>query len=73
MVDPDIYVDASTSWGIGLCVGDLWAAWRLVPGWNTGGQDIGWAEAVALELVALWLAKTDQHDMCVVIRSDNKG
>ena len=52
-IDLDIYVDASTSWGIGLSVGNQWAAWRLVPGWNTRGHDIGWAEAVALELAAL--------------------
>ena len=73
VVDLNIYVDASTSWGIGLCVGGLWAVWRLVSGWNTGGQDIGWAEAVALELAAMWLAETDRHDMSVVIHSDNKG
>ena len=73
VVDLNIYVDASTSCGIGLCVGGLWAVWRLVPGWNTGGRDIGWAEAVALELAVMWLAETDRHDVSVVIHSDNKG
>ena len=73
MVNLDIYVDTSTSLGVGLCVGNCWVAWRLVPGWNSGGCDIGWEEAVALELAAMWLAETDQHDVCVVIRLDNKG
>ena len=73
MVDLEIYVDASTSWGIGLCIGNHWVAWRLVPGWNNGGHDIGWAEAVTLELAAMWLAETDHHDVCAVIHSDTRG
>jgi len=28
--DPDVWVDASTSWGIGLVVNGHWAAWRLL-------------------------------------------
>ena len=41
VIDLDIYVDASTSWGIGLMVGDHWAAWSLCEGWKVAGQDIG--------------------------------
>ena len=55
------------------CVGNWWAAWWLVPGWNTRGHDISWAEAVALELAMLWLAKTDQNDVCTINHSDNMG
>ena len=73
MVNLDIYFNTSTSLGVGLCVGNRWVAWRLVPGWNSRGHDIGWVEAVALELAATWLAETDQHDVCAVIWSDNKG
>ena len=72
-INLDIYIDASTSWGIGLCVRNWWAAWHLVPGWNTRGRDIGWAEAVTLELATLWLAETDWNDLCAIIHSDNRG
>ena len=34
VVDLDIWVDASTTWGIGTIVGDSWAAWQLAPGWK---------------------------------------
>ena len=55
--DLDLWVDASMSWGIGLYVGDRWAAWCLVDGWNNRGWDIGWAEAMAIELAILWLTQ----------------
>jgi len=42
---------------LGLCVGDKWAAWCLVDSWNSCGQDIGWAEAMAIELAASWLTQ----------------
>jgi len=35
--DLDIWVDASTSWGIGLYVGGHWATWELVSGWAEDG------------------------------------
>ena len=53
----DIWVDALTSWGIGLYVGSLWAAWQLMSGCTKDGQDIGWEEAMAIKLVAVWLTK----------------
>jgi hypothetical protein len=31
-LDLDIWVDASTTWCIGLVVGNTWAAWQLAPG-----------------------------------------
>lgn len=45
------YSDASSSVGIGVVIGDRWRAWRLLPGWKGGGRDIGWAEAVGMELL----------------------
>ena len=45
------YSDASSSVGIGVVIGHKWRAWRLLPGWQTDGRDIGWAEAVGLELL----------------------
>jgi len=49
-VDPDVWIDASTKWGIGVVIGQEWAAWKLVIRWNKDGRDIGWAECIALEL-----------------------
>jgi len=53
-LDPDIWADASTSWGIGLVMGGQWTAWQLKDGWKAGGRDIGWAESIALKLAVLW-------------------
>src|SRR5882724_158087 len=35
--DLDLWEDASTSWGLGLCVGDRWAAWHLLDVWAQDG------------------------------------
>ena len=75
-VDPDIWVDASTDWGIGLVVGNSFAAWRWklpLAEWRTQGRDIGWAEMVAVELAVLWLEQTGWADKDVIVRSDNQG
>jgi len=45
------YSDASSSVGIGIVIGKRWRAWRLLPGWKSAGRDIGWAEAVGMELL----------------------
>jgi hypothetical protein len=64
MVDHNIWVDASTSWGIGLLVsGKLVVAWRLVEGWKTVVWDIGWAKTITIELGALWIAVTGIFDV----------
>jgi hypothetical protein len=39
-----LFVDASTSWGIGLILDGKWLAWQLKEGWDTDGREIGWAE-----------------------------
>ena len=54
-------------------VGDAWATWRLLPGWNTAGRDIGWAEGIALEMAVYWLVASKFHDADVIFRSDNTG
>jgi len=43
-------VDAATSYGIGVVFGCHWESWKLLPGWNSHGRDIGWGEMVAIEL-----------------------
>ena len=54
-IDPDIWVNASTTWGIRIVIGDHWAAWQLSVDWKKGEKDIGWAEAIMLELAVLWI------------------
>jgi len=50
--DLDIAVDASKSWGIGVVIDNQWDAWCWKARWHFEGRNIGWAEAIAVELVA---------------------
>jgi hypothetical protein len=52
VTDVDAFSDASSGTGIAFLVGQKWKAWRLLPGWQSDGRDIAWAEAIALELMA---------------------
>ena len=57
-IDLQWWGNASTSFGIGLALGSHWAMWKWSPDFKVGPHqefDIGWAEAVAVEL-GLWLA-----------------
>ena len=74
--------DASTSFGIGIVVGKFWAAWRWAPSFQPGpGSEfnIGWAEAVAIELGLLLVVRLgDQinrhpHHNHILVYSDNAG
>ncbi|KAL1942665.1 hypothetical protein VTO73DRAFT_4905 [Trametes versicolor] len=74
--DPDIWVDASSDWGIGIVIGQEWDAWRWgVPYevWHAESRDIGWAEMVAIELVLRCLEERRWENADVLIRSDNEG
>lgn len=71
--DYNIWVDASTEWGIGLLWGTRWAAWRLQEGWRGPSRDIGWLEGVAVELAILATRVMDVRDADILIRSDNEG
>jgi len=73
VIDPHIWVDASTNWGIGVITGQLWAAWMLKPGWKADGQDIGWAKSIMLELAVIWLVQDGYMDCNITIHSDNTG
>ena len=52
-LDPDVWVDTTMSWGIGLVVKGCWAAWKLLEGWRARDGDISWAKTIAMELVLL--------------------
>nr|GAT50782.1 reverse transcriptase [Mycena chlorophos] len=70
----DIWVDASTDFGIGVLVDGWWGSWRLLPGWKSDGRDIGWAESIAVEIACLWLiADSDAIDTEFVIHGDNSA
>jgi hypothetical protein len=44
-----------------------------VDGWRIAGRDIGWAETIAVELAALWIADAGICDAHVRVYSDNTG
>lgn len=73
--DPLAFSDASSGIGIGIVVGDRWRAWRLVPGWKTkdGKRDIGWAEAVAFELLIYTITLIPGIGKHVLVHGDNMG
>ncbi|KAF5371897.1 hypothetical protein D9757_010604 [Collybiopsis confluens] len=51
--DLGIWGDASSSYGIAIVIDCYWAVWTWAPGFKIGPKhryDIGWAEAVAVEL-----------------------
>lgn len=67
------FSDASSSTGIGITLGNQWRAWRLLPGWNQEGRDIGWAEAVGMELLVRTILRTCGPLPGIKIFGDNNG
>jgi len=68
-----LFVDASTSWGIGLVWNGKWLAWPLISGWKSDGRDIGWAEFVAVWLALLVVIESGSRSISLILRSDNTG
>jgi hypothetical protein len=68
-----IYMDASTSFGIGVTYAQKFAMWRFIGLWQLNGRDIGWAEMVTIELVLSLLISLDIHTASVNFFSDNQG
>jgi hypothetical protein len=71
--DLGIFVDASTSWGIGILIRGHWAAFRLLDHWKVPGRDICWLEALALELLFYFLDAMQIRDVNLLIHSDSEG
>jgi hypothetical protein len=69
----EIYVDASTSWGIGLTYRGKWLAWKYKEGWFSDGRCIGWGEMVAIELALRTLVASKVSNVHLHLRSDNQG
>lgn len=72
-IDPDIWVDASSDFGIGLLFNGSWAAWSLAPDWRAPHHDIGWLETLAIELAINLIASCGFQDSSFIIPSDNQG
>lgn len=68
-----IYVDASTSWGIGIVIAGKWIAFRLHADWKVEGRDICWLETVAVEILLYILEAMGIANSTLIIHSDNQG
>lgn len=69
----EVFVDASSSWGIGFIMDQKWLAFPLIHGWKCDKRDIGWAEMVAVELALRAVINAGFHDCHFILRSDNSG
>ena len=71
--DMGLFVDASTSWGIGIVVAGRWAAFKLQKNWKVEGRDICWLETVAVEILVYILEAMGIANTTLLIHSDNQG
>jgi hypothetical protein len=62
------FVDASTSWGIGIIIERKWTAYKLAPTWKIPGRDICWLETIAVEIIAYY---DDTFDRLRSLHDDN--
>ena len=69
----EFWVDASSSWGIGIVFNGHWDYWKLRPGWQKDGRNIGWAEMVAIELGLSFAVHLGHSDTHFLLKSDNQG
>jgi hypothetical protein len=73
VLDPNIWVDASTDWGVAIVMSGRWRAWKLSSGWKSKGCDIGWAESVALEFAIYHLVWAGFSHVRLLVHSDSQG
>jgi hypothetical protein len=69
----EFWVDALTSYGVGVVFAGHWAAWQFCAGWQADGHNIGWAKMIAIEVgvwVAVELGFCNTH---FLVRSNNTG
>lgn len=69
----EIWVDASSSWGVGIVFNGAWDTWKLADGWRSEGRDIGWAEMVAIEIALRFAVELGFSNVHFRFRSDNQG
>ncbi|QRV96827.1 Reverse transcriptase domain protein [Ceratobasidium sp. AG-Ba] len=68
-----IYMDASSSFGLGVIFNNEWQAWRLLHGWDKDRRNIGWAEAVAVKLAVSWIAARGFRNVSSTVYCNNQG
>jgi hypothetical protein len=68
-----LFVDASTSWGIGLFLNGRWLAWQFKPGCFSDGREIGWGEMAAVNLAVATLVSSGIKNTSLVGFTDNQG
>ncbi len=73
VVDIGASSDASSGVGLGITIGNSWRAWRLLPGWQSHGRTIAWAEAVAFELLTRTVLRDASSHTHYRIYGDNTG
>ena len=73
VVDVQAFSDASSTVGIGVVIRDRWRAWTLAPEWKGDDKDIGWAEAVGMELLIRIILRDAPPGTRFKIYGDNKG
>lgn len=71
--DHRIFVDASTSFGIGILVGEAWTRLKLSDNWKVEGRDICWLETVAVEILVYLIGEMGWDNRHVLVHSDNQG
>ncbi|KAJ1299538.1 hypothetical protein OPQ81_011096 [Rhizoctonia solani] len=65
--------NASTSFRLGVIIDNQWWSWRLLGGWKSNNRDIGWAEAVALELAVDGVITLGFRNTSIICHCDNQG
>ncbi|GJE95664.1 hypothetical protein PsYK624_118500 [Phanerochaete sordida] len=73
VVDVNAFSDASTSFGVAVVIDGRWQAWSLLDGWKGGDRDIGWLEALGLELAVRAVLLHGPPAEHFLIHVDNQG
>ena len=72
-LDMQAFSNASTGLEISIIIRFRWCAWQLIPGWNMlhRQQDIGWAEAIGLELLVSTISMIISKPLNIIIFCNN--
>lgn len=73
VTDPSAYSDASSGTGIAIWINSRWRAWHLLPGWKNEDRDIGWAEAINMDFLAITLFGQCPEGSCIKVFGENQG
>lgn len=74
LINIHAYSDASSSTGIAITIGNAWRAWKLPSNWNQQKDfNIGWAEAIGVELLARSILPSQPPESNFLLHCDNQG